>query len=168
MRPDTDSCAESEETYPDPSSVETQYSTPNTGKTKENSCHGPRLNEDQRKQWIAVAAYFKAESRGFLPGFELEDWCYAEQQYHRYLVDEFIRLNTEDEGMTLSGLRKLAFEVGVDKPEKVDSMPELIRLIQNACHHSPCFRIRLDSACESRSACQWYGECQKLVAEYWR
>jgi hypothetical protein len=29
---------------------------------------------------IAEIAYFKAESRGFLPGYELSDWLEAEQE----------------------------------------------------------------------------------------
>lgn len=29
---------------------------------------------------IAELAYFKAESRGFLPGYELSDWLEAEQE----------------------------------------------------------------------------------------
>lgn len=30
---------------------------------------------------IAELAYYKAESRGFEPGYELEDWLEAEQEY---------------------------------------------------------------------------------------
>ena len=30
---------------------------------------------------IAELAYYKAESRGFGPGHELEDWLEAEQEY---------------------------------------------------------------------------------------
>ncbi len=29
---------------------------------------------------IAEAAYYKAEARGFAPGYELEDWLEAEQE----------------------------------------------------------------------------------------
>ena len=29
---------------------------------------------------IALAAYFKAEARGFVPGHEMEDWLAAEQE----------------------------------------------------------------------------------------
>jgi hypothetical protein len=32
---------------------------------------------------IAVAAYFRAERRGFLPGNELEDWLQAEAEIER-------------------------------------------------------------------------------------
>jgi hypothetical protein len=37
-----------------------------------------RLLED-RKRRIRVAAYLKAERRGFAPGHELEDWLAAEK-----------------------------------------------------------------------------------------
>ncbi|HEY8158601.1 MAG TPA: DUF2934 domain-containing protein [Methylobacter sp.] len=30
---------------------------------------------------IAELAYYKAESRGFAPGYELEDWLQAEQEF---------------------------------------------------------------------------------------
>ena len=33
-----------------------------------------------RHQLIALAAYFRAEARGFTPGRELEDWLAAEQE----------------------------------------------------------------------------------------
>ncbi len=33
-----------------------------------------------RHQLIALAAYFRAEARGFAPGRELEDWLAAEQE----------------------------------------------------------------------------------------
>lgn len=32
-------------------------------------------------EWIAVAAYFRAEQRGFAPGNELGDWFQAESDY---------------------------------------------------------------------------------------
>ena len=34
----------------------------------------------QRHEKIKQAAYFKAEHRGFIPGFELQDWLEAEQE----------------------------------------------------------------------------------------
>lgn len=30
---------------------------------------------------IASHAYYKAEQRGFVPGYELDDWLEAEQEY---------------------------------------------------------------------------------------
>lgn len=39
------------------------------------------FDECQRLQQIAMAAYFKAESRGFSPGGELDDWLVAEKEF---------------------------------------------------------------------------------------
>jgi hypothetical protein len=38
------------------------------------------IDSDQRQAMVAEAAYFFAESRGFEPGHELEDWLAAEDQ----------------------------------------------------------------------------------------
>jgi hypothetical protein len=40
-----------------------------------------RVSQDERARWIAEAAYFRAESRGFVPGAELEDWLAAEAAF---------------------------------------------------------------------------------------
>jgi hypothetical protein len=34
--------------------------------------------ERERDCWVAEAAYYRAEKRGFMPGFALEDWLAAE------------------------------------------------------------------------------------------
>lgn len=34
----------------------------------------------ERRVWIATAAYFRAERRGFAPGREIEDWLEAEAE----------------------------------------------------------------------------------------
>lgn len=39
-----------------------------------------RVPPEQRQQFIAQAAYFIAERRGFAPGNELEDWLQAEAE----------------------------------------------------------------------------------------
>jgi Protein of unknown function (DUF2934) len=38
------------------------------------------LNKEDRNLRIAVAAYYKAEARGFEPGHELGDWLAAEAE----------------------------------------------------------------------------------------
>jgi hypothetical protein len=44
-----------------------------------------------REKWIAEAAYYRAEKRGFAPGYALEDWLAAEA-----LIDfEIARLLTQ-------------------------------------------------------------------------
>jgi hypothetical protein len=37
------------------------------------------LAEPERHAWLAEAAYFRAQARGFDPGHELDDWIAAEQ-----------------------------------------------------------------------------------------
>ncbi len=39
----------------------------------------------ERESLIALAAYFRAERRGFVPGQELNDWLEAEQEIERQL-----------------------------------------------------------------------------------
>jgi hypothetical protein len=41
-------------------------------------CLQPRVTAEERQQWIATAAYFKAQRRGFMPGQEASDWLEAE------------------------------------------------------------------------------------------
>jgi hypothetical protein len=38
------------------------------------------IDPDQRRALIAQAAYFRAERRGFAPGYEAEDWLAAESE----------------------------------------------------------------------------------------
>lgn len=39
------------------------------------------VDRAQLDEMIAVAAYFRAEQRGFAPGDELDDWFQAEAEY---------------------------------------------------------------------------------------
>jgi hypothetical protein len=41
---------------------------------------GPALNAGERDRLVAQAAYFRAEKRGFAPGYELQDWVEAEAE----------------------------------------------------------------------------------------
>lgn len=41
----------------------------------------PLPDSAERLDCIATAAYYKAESRGFVPGQELEDWLEAETEF---------------------------------------------------------------------------------------
>jgi hypothetical protein len=38
------------------------------------------LTESDRLRMIELAAFFRAERRGFMPGFEVEDWFAAEAE----------------------------------------------------------------------------------------
>ncbi len=39
------------------------------------------VDNSERKQWIEESAYFMAEARGFIPGYEQKDWDMAIKQY---------------------------------------------------------------------------------------
>jgi hypothetical protein len=43
-------------------------------------CVQPRVSAEERQQWIATAAYFRAQRRGFAPGQEVSDWVEAEAE----------------------------------------------------------------------------------------
>jgi hypothetical protein len=43
-------------------------------------CVQPRLTAEERQQWIARAAYFRAQRRGFTPGQDAADWFEAEAE----------------------------------------------------------------------------------------
>lgn len=40
----------------------------------------PEYSDAARESDIAVAAYYRAQARGFAPGNELQDWLAAEQE----------------------------------------------------------------------------------------
>ena len=44
-------------------------------------------SREERRQVIAVAAYHKAERRGFAPGDDLRDWIEAEREIDRLLLE---------------------------------------------------------------------------------
>ena len=45
------------------------------------------LSEDTINQKIAEAAYYRAEKRGFVPGYEIEDWLEAEKEVKSAALD---------------------------------------------------------------------------------
>ncbi len=45
-----------------------------------------QVSEAERRAMIAKAAYFRAESRGFAPGHEVEDWVAAEAEVDQELA----------------------------------------------------------------------------------
>jgi hypothetical protein len=45
-------------------------------------------DDDERWNMIAENAYYRAEQRGFLPGYELEDWLAAEHEIEAQMRDE--------------------------------------------------------------------------------
>jgi hypothetical protein len=45
------------------------------------------VDAPSQKEMIAVAAYFRAEQRGFEPGSEIQDWLEAEEEFKSGFVD---------------------------------------------------------------------------------
>ena len=46
---------------------------------------GPSISAQERDRFVAQAAYFRAEKRGFAPGYELQDWVEAEAEVLRLI-----------------------------------------------------------------------------------
>ena len=120
-----------------------------------------RLND--RQQWIATAAYYKAEARGFVQGKEAEDWRISEIEYINGQVRSFLLRCHEDEGMSVHDLQNLALTIGLPHPEYSDSKTKLITEIQKITHHLPCFRSENRLHCQE-TQCEWWMECQHLTA----
>jgi hypothetical protein len=49
------------------------------------------ISPEARRSMIAEAAYLRAERRGFVPGYELEDWIAAESEVDSLLEAEHSR-----------------------------------------------------------------------------
>lgn len=52
----------------------------NGSRNKPGRPDSPGIAADERQRYIAEAAYFRAQERGFAGGEELEDWLIAEAQ----------------------------------------------------------------------------------------
>jgi hypothetical protein len=52
-------------------------------------CVAQTVSADERRQWIATAAYFKAERRGFAPGNAAIDWLEAEVEIETQIAHGF-------------------------------------------------------------------------------
>jgi hypothetical protein len=59
---------------------------------------------EERQEMVAVAAYFRAERRGFVPGHELEDWWKAASEIDRMLA-RMATLGVTREDYERAGLR---------------------------------------------------------------
>ena len=121
-----------------------------------------------RHQWISVAAYYKAEDRGFTPGLELDDWLAAEKDYAEMLITLYLSRVEEDGVMTIVSLRQLAKAIGVQDSERLNLKVDLIRAIQDISRIRPCFQLDLNNFCEEIAGCQWKKECQKMIAVWKR
>jgi len=129
----------------------------------------PQIEESKAgHQWISVAAYYKAEDRGFAPGLELDDWLAAEKDYAEMLITLYLASVEEDGIMTIVSLRQLAKAIGVQNSEGLNLKADLIRAIQNIRRIRPCFQLDLNNYCDEMAGCQWKKECQKMIAVWKR
>jgi hypothetical protein len=55
------------------------------------SVNNVEISPEARRGMIAEAAYLRAERRGFVPGYELEDWIAAESEVDSLLEAEHSR-----------------------------------------------------------------------------
>ncbi len=127
----------------------------------------PGIQKNSRQQWISQAAYYKAESRAFAAGHELDDWLEAEKDYINMLVSYYLAIFDEDGGMTKANLQQLAKAVGVESPEVYGDKTRLVQAIQKANHRRSCFRSDSSIRCKKED-CKWKSECQKLIAVWMR
>jgi len=116
--------------------------------------------------WISETAYYKALNRGFESGQEVDDWLFAEHDYFNMLITRYLTISSEDGGMSIKGLRRLAKSIGVESSETYTQKDELIRAIQIIMHHEPCFNSHLSNHCDINETCLWRAECQKMVAHW--
>ena len=121
-----------------------------------------------RHLWISVAAYYKAQARGFAPGLELDDWLAAEKDYVEMLIASYLSIVEEDGAMTIVSLRQLAKAIGVQNPEHLNLKVDLIRAIQDKSRSHPCFQLDPSDLCNEIAGCQWKAECRKIIAEWKR
>lgn len=50
------------------------------GRSSRSMAQRPAMSDSERNERVSVAAYFRAEKRGFAPGGELDDWFSAETE----------------------------------------------------------------------------------------
>jgi hypothetical protein len=121
---------------------------------------------DYRQHWISVAAYYIAEKRGFLEGMELNDWLLAENDFTNMLIMRYLDQAYEDGGLHVKGLQRLAKSVGVERPETLTQIVDLIRAIQKATNDDSCFNFQPSAHCNTAECCLWKAECKKLIAKW--
>jgi len=122
-----------------------------------------------RQQWISVAAYFKAEATDFDPKKDLNNWLEAEIEYNELQIQSFILRCQEDGGISINSLGSLAAAMGVCNAMQIRDKAQLIREIQKATHHRPCFQTTYQKPCKDAAyKCPWIKECQKLIAIWYR
>jgi len=119
-----------------------------------------------RQQWISEAAYYKAKNRNFEPGFEVDDWHIAEQDFMQTMIARYLNVCSEDGGITLIGLQRLAKSLGLENADTIIHKDDLIHEIQIITNNDACFDNYLYKNCNRSDPCLWRAECKKLTAQY--
>lgn len=119
-----------------------------------------------RHRWISEAAYYRAESRQFVAGFDIEDWLLAEKEYVNMQVKRYLAIAEEDGGMTYAGMLRLAKSVGIENPAAISTLEALIHAIQRLVDNEPCFNLRPDKFCSEKQTCLWKMECRQMSTQY--
>lgn len=65
-----------------PTKTKTSPPAKTATKTKSGKKNQPQAKTRMQEQYIAVAAYYRAQARNFAPGYELKDWLEAEREIH--------------------------------------------------------------------------------------
>ncbi len=128
-----------------------------------------KITQQVRYQWVSIAAYFRAEQRGFEPGRALDDWLQAEQEFREQLIYQFVLQSREDGEMSLQELQNLAYSLGLEDVSTATSNTEIITAIQRMSNEMPCYHPDEDTPCNNPERyCHWRAECQRLVAVWYR
>jgi hypothetical protein len=98
---------------------------------------------------------------------DLDDGSEDEIESFDDLIKSFLQRSKEDGGFTTITLRELAYLVGINNYKLINSDVDLVRAIQKAVKHRPCFRTENHNLCED-SDCLWKAECKKIIAEWLR
>lgn len=62
-------------------SIQKSRKASGSGNTEAAAGGSKSVDTSRQEEMIAVAAYFRAEQRDFVPGSELDDWLQAEAEY---------------------------------------------------------------------------------------
>ena len=73
--------------------INTKSKAPVSGRAKKVTTPARRNDKNRtvhpevREQMIAESAYYRAHGRGFIPGYEVQDWLAAEDEIDRLLLN---------------------------------------------------------------------------------
>ena len=121
---------------------------------------------EYRHQWISEAAFYKAMSRDFKSGFELDDWLCAEREFIKTLTSNYHIVSTEDCGLTRVAIMRFAKLLGIENADTFDQKEELIHAIQIITQNHPCYDNHSLHHCNQDEPCLWRNDCKKLIAQH--